>query len=123
MTNKEAIEALKHTVGNINYDAKREEIYFTDEWVQAYEMAIAALREQSKVVDSDQFKWISVKDKLPEKGKFVLLSYAKNNRNPTQFAKNTMAVGRFEYGKFLVEGCCVSVTHWMPLPEPPEEEV
>lgn len=65
-------------------------------------------------------KWISVKESLPEEGKFVLLQYEKNAQNPTLHARNTMAVGRYEYGMFLVEGCSVRVTHWMPLPEPPE---
>ena len=46
MTREEAIEVLKNTEDNINYDTKREEIYFTHKWVGAYEMAIAALREQ-----------------------------------------------------------------------------
>ncbi len=67
-------------------------------------------------------EWISVKDRLPEAGEFVLLQYAKNNLNPTQHAKNTMAVGRYEYKLFLVEGCSVNVTHWMPLPQPPKGE-
>lgn len=51
MNNEEAIKVLKHTVGNINWDAERKEIYFTDEWVQAYEMAIAALRERKSPCD------------------------------------------------------------------------
>lgn len=67
-------------------------------------------------------KWISVEEMLPEAGVFVLLQYAKNAQNPTLHARNTMAVGRYEYGMFLVEGCSVRVTHWMPLPEPPKEE-
>ncbi len=50
MTREEAIKVLKHTVGNINWDVEREEIYFTDEWVQAYEMAIAALRERDALL-------------------------------------------------------------------------
>ena len=33
-------------------------------YLDALKMAIAALKEQSKVVESDQFKWISVKDRL-----------------------------------------------------------
>lgn len=66
-------------------------------------------------------KWISVEERLPEEGKFVLLQYAKNAQNPTLHARNTMAVGRYEYGMFLVEGCSVKITHWMPLPEPPVE--
>lgn len=67
-------------------------------------------------------KWISVEERLPEAGVFVLLQYAKNAQNPTLHARNTMAVGRYEYGMFLVEGCSVRVTHWMPLPEPPKED-
>lgn len=67
-------------------------------------------------------KWISVDKRKPEVGKFVLFQYAKNAQNPTMHARNPMAVGRYEYGMFLVEGCSVKVTHWMPLPKPPKEE-
>lgn len=65
-------------------------------------------------------KWIPVTERLPKPGEFVLFHYAKNNRNPTMHAKNTMAVGRYEYKMFLVDGCSVKVTHWMPLPKGPE---
>lgn len=67
-------------------------------------------------------KWIPVSERLPKRGEFVLFAYAKENRNPTMYAKNTMAVGRYDQKMFLVEGCAVKVTHWMPLPEPPKEE-
>lgn len=60
MTRAEAIDVLKHTTGNINWDARREEIYFTDEWVQAYEMAISALKEQDVTDTNVGNKWISV---------------------------------------------------------------
>ena len=66
MTIERAIEVLKHTTGNINWDANREEIYFTDEWVQAYEMAIAALKGQDVTDKNVGNKWISVKDRLPK---------------------------------------------------------
>ena len=85
-----------------------------ERYKEALGMAISALREQPR--------WISVEERLPERGMFVLLLYSKKNRNPTQFAKNTMAVGRYDYGMFLVEGCEVSVTHWMPLPTAPGVE-
>lgn len=65
--------------------------------------------------------WIPVSERLPKRGEFVLLAYAKDNRNPTMYAKNTMAVGRYDQKMFLVEGCSVKVTHWMPLPAPPKE--
>ena len=71
--------------------------------------------------ESAQPKWISVEERLPKTREFVLIKYAKNAQNPTLHARNTMAVGRYEYGMFLVEGCSVKVTHWMPLPASPEE--
>ena len=44
-------------------------------------------------------EWISVKDKMPEDGKEVLFSDG---------------ISMIAYAQ--------DVTHWMPLPEPPEEE-
>lgn len=69
-----------------------------------------------KGFEAAQPKWISVEKRLPKVGEFVLFKYAKNAQNPTMHARNTMAVGRYEYGMFLVEGGSVKVTHWMPLP-------
>ena len=66
-------------------------------------------------------KWVSIAERKPKRGEYVLFLYDKNSRNPTLFAKNTMAVGRYDYGMFLVDGCQVGITHWMPLPEPPKE--
>ena len=67
-------------------------------------------------------KWIPVSERFPPKGVFVLFQYAKNSRKPTMFAKNTMAVGRYENKMFIVDGCAVLVTHWMPIPQPPKGE-
>ena len=63
MTREEAIEVLKNTEDNINYDTKREEIYFTHKWVGAYEMAIAALREQENPTSCNK---VSNKEKMLE---------------------------------------------------------
>lgn len=46
MDRAEAIKVLKKTSDGIGHDEYG--IYFTDKWVQAYEMAIAALREQEQ---------------------------------------------------------------------------
>lgn len=126
VTREDAIEVLKKTVGNINYDAEREEIYFTDQWVQAYEMAIAALREHPQ--------WISVEDELPS------LDATKTDDFGRQKSVRVLCVCKQKSGKvFVKEGYYVvcagddvywkipgsidSVTHWMPLPTPPEVEV
>jgi hypothetical protein len=94
-------EFVKHAFKTVQYGGK-----LLSEWTE----------------EINKHKWISVEERLPEAGVFVLLQYAKNAQNPTLHARNTMAVGRYEYGMFLVEGCSVRVTHWMPLPEPPKEE-
>ena len=59
-------------------------------------------------------KWISVRDRLPENDDIVLaytsLGYSFNHfLNITENGKK----------KNIWNGC-TKVTHWMPLPEPPE---
>ena len=119
MTREEAVKVLKRTVGNINWDAKREEIYFTDEWVQAYEMAIAALKEQEKLESKlrvfESSGWISVKDRLPKYGERVLITEGHG------VFEASLSISRkwVRCGIGWTEG----VTHWKPMPEPPEVDV
>lgn len=47
MTREEAIKLLNKPDENINYDEKWG-VYFTNDWLAAYEMAISALREQEE---------------------------------------------------------------------------
>ena len=64
-------------------------------------------------------RWISVEERLPDKGVFVVVYYG-------HFIGNLMDV-------YMWDGECwrsstgyledaENITHWMPLPEPPEEE-
>lgn len=52
-------------------------------------------------------RWISVKERLPEDGKYVL-AYSADDDYMTVEA-------RHKFDAF-------QITHWMPLPEPPKEE-
>lgn len=64
--------------------------------------------------------WISVKDRLPEAGGYVVC-IAK--RNP--FSRFMPMVARIEKNGWvnpIAEQYISEVTHWMPLPEPPEED-
>ena len=81
-------------------------------------------------------EWISVKDRLPEKdgGYLVVINYFGNHQsvNVRSFAKVGETVHEYdlageknvwysydsEYGYVSTD----SVTHWMPLPEPPKGE-
>lgn len=65
-------------------------------------------------------KWISVKDRLPEIGKSVLIYYPKWDGDEIQVAKLEDDGMMFDIcGEFNI-GTGV-VTHWMPLPQPPKE--
>lgn len=60
-------------------------------------------------------KWISVKDRLPEEKECVFVHYVDG-----WMTKAFMLGGKW----YTISGetSWLSVTHWMPLPEPPEEE-
>ena len=65
-------------------------------------------------LESAQMKWIGVDERLPEKsGKYIVCT-----------TKKSVYCTRFEThhsgGDFMTD-INTHVTHWMPLPEPPEE--
>ena len=65
-------------------------------------------------------KWISVKDRLPEAGGYVVC-IAK--RNP--FSRFMPIVAKIEKNGWvnpITEQYISDVSHWMPIPEPPKEK-
>ena len=65
-------------------------------------------------------EWISVKDRLPEAGGYVVC-IAK--RNP--FSRFMPMVARIEkngWANPITEQYISEVTHWMPIPQPPKGE-
>lgn len=66
-------------------------------------------------------KWISVKERLPEADEFVLCARTQTSMGGTKYI--TPGIGKLGQGnKFSCEFDWVNVTHWMPLPEPPQNE-
>lgn len=61
--------------------------------------------------------WISVKDQLPERFKPVLICREKNGKPYVEQGYKDVCEWWKAYGTRTKQ-----VTHWMPLPEPPEEE-
>lgn len=65
-------------------------------------------------------QWISVKDRLPEIGKSILIYYPYWDGDEIQVAK-------LEYDEMMFDVCgefnirVGAVTHWMPLPKPPKD--
>ena len=62
-------------------------------------------------------EWISVKDRLPENGKKVLV-YCKENKNDYEIG----AYSDTYRGFFVRQTCYENITHWMPLPQTPKGE-
>lgn len=65
--------------------------------------------------------WISVKDRLPEIGDTVLFTGVNNYGNRWLLAQRGWFGGTF-WIRDDGETIYVPVTHWMPLPEQPEEK-
>ena len=95
------------------------------ELCDAVDMAISALRQQD-ATDKDVGKWISVKDRLPDyMGEVLVIVSGKPHENITLDGAYEIAEYDPVEGWILEmwpEWCSGVVTHWMPLPEPPEEE-
>lgn len=61
------------------------------------------------------YEWISVKDRLPERRTYVLCYFKYEPESPNVVVENYYHGG----GYWLSEGS--KVTHWIPLPAPPED--
>jgi len=74
---------------------------------------------ESLIIKLSYFNWISVTDRLPEPDVEVLL-YAENCTHALHGEYKDI----FGDGNYKFIGHCVeikNVTHWLPLPEPPNE--
>lgn len=87
-----------------------------------------SLKNQTPYVEKEPVKiqpvnqWISVKDRLSEIGKSVLIYYPKWDGDEIQVAKLDSDVMTFDIcGEFNIG--TGAVTHWMPLPEPPTNKI
>ena len=119
MTNEEAIEILRKN--RPTSDPRPCGMELCD----AVDMAISALRQQD-ATDKDVGKWISVKDRLPDyMGEVLVIVSGKPHENITLDGAYEIAEYDPVEGWILEmwpEWCSGVVTHWMPLPEPPEED-
>jgi hypothetical protein len=65
--------------------------------------------------------WISVKDRLPEESGIYLVFSNLGNRLILDYSARHKLFNSFDsYSTEQAKGFAIAVTHWMPLPEPPE---
>ena len=143
MTIKEAIEYWEGLYKTFSSQIEKEENCFgrmhLQTTVDALDIAISALCAQQ---ENPFGGWISVKDKLPEDDQEVILctreteTYGKH-REKKKIYKN-IYIGYFDGYEWLTSYChgceyifkmnekypneTIEVTHWMPMPWPPQEE-
>ena len=65
-------------------------------------------------------EWISVKDRLPDaEGRYIVYAQNLTGYEPLE---NPVFVALFAFGEWIFDKWGDNrVTHWMPLPAPPEE--
>ena len=85
--------------------------------IESFNRDIETVRNLIRQLESQVPKWISVEDRLPEEPGEVLMVL--HGRVCIAWYHID---GRFESGSGLVFSAGKAVTHWMPLPQPPEEE-
>lgn len=100
-------------------------------WVAAFEEFIDSI-ENAQTVDC----WISVKDRLPERKEYLHESNVIRGSSEYvlvyisatfPYKRMFVTIGRYSYDEMYPRWIVRSshdgdVTHWMPLPEPPEED-
>lgn len=66
-------------------------------------------------------EWISVNDRLPDaEGRYIVYAQNLTGYEPLE---NPVFVALFAFGEWIFDGWGDNrVTHWMPLPEPPDGE-
>ena len=65
-------------------------------------------------------EWISVKDRLPEESGYYLVFENIGRSEVLPYSKKYKAFNAFDDS--YSESNVISVTHWMPLPQPPKGE-
>lgn len=125
MTNEEAIKWMEEAIVDTKefFDqcspALQKELI---EQKEVFELAISAIRAAPKHLDREA--WVSVDDKLPQDEKEVLAYYGFNHGDGDLGMRFMGTLTYFAHDPephWQHKSTGITVTHWMPLPEPPEK--
>lgn len=120
MTRKDVIfqlNDLKRDAMSHFSDDGDDDIFRAD--VEALDAAIEALKEQpAKDIDVPTNRWISVKDRLPEESGYYLVFADIGRSEVLSYSKKYQAFNAFDDS--YSERNVIPVTHWMPMPMPPD---
>lgn len=127
------IDALNYAVGEaVDKLAAYEDTGYSPLEIKSLESELNAAR--TKVGDTvtvtdlvrelNKQKWIPVTERLPEKGKYVLVRYKNNDMTVACWfdGDEDILFWRAMTDEGWCADCDTDPTHWMPLPAPPKEE-
>lgn len=82
-----------------------------------------ACQERDRAKEQEKHRWIPVTESLPEIGQPCLCYKRAHGENGYRFGTYLGANFSEKCAAFksMSHYGCIGVTHWMPLPEPPEE--
>ena len=92
-------------------------------YIQQLEARMEAFADEALIyiqqLEAKQPRWISVKKRFPEDGQKIIAAF--RNEGGLVVDQARYSNGEFDFASWAyVWGD--NVTHWMPLPQPPEEE-
>ena len=68
-------------------------------------------------------EWISVDDRLPEDGDYsVFAAFVNGSVEPIHSSHVKIHMDMVHVQDWVRDNYIVGVTHWMPLPQPPEDD-
>ena len=116
-SNSRSPEEIKAAVDYCSHDTcgDNDECAYLDVEIRCWEKVMKDALVYIQHLESPQPKWISVEERLPEEKESVLVHYV----------DGWMPIAFLLDGKWYQsngEMSWLSVTHWMPLPQPPEED-
>lgn len=95
----------------------------SEEQAKAYFWARKALTALRSMPETTKSGWISVKERLPSiRDDGIAECYLVSDGDLIHMAYYVTGEWRFCESGQITEPMFYEVTHWMPLPEPPEEE-
>lgn len=115
---KLALTDLETTCGHCPYNGEPNGCNRPGGICKMFDVALDAAEAISQL-EAQQPRWISVGERLPEDGQKIIATFRDNGGRVVDQARYSN--GEFDFASWAyVWGD--NVTHWMPLPQPPEEE-
>lgn len=122
MKNEEIVKALRATESR----SKRELLDAAADLIERLTDRCARYAEEI-AVEQERQRWISVTDRLPELQSWgastVVLGLIKNENAPSLNKLHDLTLCVYcDNGIWSMPGRYAAISHWMPLPDGPEEE-